>query len=118
MDAREYCLFLLNNKEGKYRLMGDIIRIIRAAGSLDQGSLVNTINRIRMNRGEEPVLREEVNNCIDYLLGKGLLSITGSTGRDWSGKLVINGLIKLPEYIDKPEIFKNDNLMDEITLYL
>ncbi len=118
MDLPSYYNLVMRSRTGRYRLMGDIIRILRILGPLELRRLVNTINRVRMNRGEEPVLLEEIHQCINNLLHHGLIAVHGDYHLDWSGRLIINGAVTLPDYVMSLKLFINDNLMDEITLYL
>ncbi len=118
MDLSSYSSLVMKSRTGKYRLMGDILRILRVLGPLELRKLVNIINRVRMNRGEEPVLLEEIHQCINNLLHHGLIAVHGDYHLDWSGRLIVNGAITLPDYVMSLRLFVNDNLMDEVTLYL
>ena len=108
---------ILCAETGFYRLMGDVLRMMAIHKQLRLMDLVNKMNTYLMNTGQNPILIQDVIDCVDFLRKRGFLIVKSAMLSEWSGRNLGYSIIEFPEYPWLVDILRSDEYMEQVTLY-
>lgn len=79
--------------------------------------LVNKMNTYLMNTGKNPVLIQDVVDCIDFLRKRGFPIVKSAMLSEWSGRNQGYSIIEFPGYPWLVDILRSDEYIEQVTLY-